>query len=74
MYWALGILRHLRQAFRARVAPSFSCSQAESTPAHCPRTETVGWLRIRNYEANHHLFSISARISITGGLQSANRA
>ena len=42
MHWILEILRHLRQAFRARVASSFFCSQAESTPAHCPRTETVG--------------------------------
>jgi len=25
-----------RQAFRARVASSFLCSQAESTPAQCP--------------------------------------
>jgi hypothetical protein len=27
-------LRHIRQAVRARVASSFFCSQAESTPAH----------------------------------------
>jgi hypothetical protein len=38
-----------RQAFRVRVASGFSCSQAESTPAHAQVTQTVSQLIRKEY-------------------------
>jgi hypothetical protein len=50
VHWTLGILRLFRAFF---LASSFSCSYAESTPAHTPLTQTV----IKNqkrYIGNRH--------------------
>jgi len=40
------------------LASSFSCSQAESTPAHTPLTQTVGHLLLKSFWANEAVFQM----------------
>jgi hypothetical protein len=64
VHWTLGILRDLRAFFWLRV---FFCSQAESTPAPAPVTQTVGrslaenksWSNYMNNSEHTHWLAIS---------------